>query len=437
MTYTFLGPDPVEAQLERLFGELSAGRPPRAIERKNVDVKEEAGRRRGVGILGGTSQNETAARALVPELACMANTPGGGAIVLGVADTDGQRIGTELDAEWLRHRVYQLTDRRITVDVREVTFEGARLLVLRVPPTVEPVPDHGVIRWRVEEHCVEVDRSTWEAGRLHRSGYDWSATASGYDLDDASAVAVETAREYLRSSGDHRAEELASVTAPDMLRRLCLVGDDDRLTHAGALLFVTTPAPGIDYVHRDVAGSDSTLRVERAGPLIVQLHDVELAAAAHNRVAHVQRADSFAVGQVHALPPLAVREAIVNGITHRDWGSQLPTTVEHVGDTLAVSSPGGFIGGIEPGNIITHPPVARYRSLAEAMSSLCLAERQGTGVDRMVRDLLAIGHRPPVITELGGPYVRTALLGGRPDEDWIAFLGQLQPAQAHVRERRR
>jgi ATP-dependent DNA helicase RecG len=34
----------------------------------------------------------------------MANTPGGGALVVGVAD-DGTVLGTELDADWLRHRI--------------------------------------------------------------------------------------------------------------------------------------------------------------------------------------------------------------------------------------------------------------------------------------------------------------------------------------------
>lgn len=48
----------------------------------------------------------------------LANTPGGGAIVLGVAD-DGARIGTALDAEWLRHRIFQLTNRQLTISARD------------------------------------------------------------------------------------------------------------------------------------------------------------------------------------------------------------------------------------------------------------------------------------------------------------------------------
>src|SRR5699024_4649715 len=123
----------------------------------------------------------------------------------------------------------------------------------------------------------------------------------------------------------------------------------------------------------------------------------------------------------------AVREAIVNGVTHRDWLSPLPTTVEHTGDTLTVTSPGGFIGGIGPTNIITHPAVARYQSLAEAMASLRLAEREGVGVDRMVRDMLASGHPEPDISEIPGPYVRVVLVGGDPEVEVLGLLTHLEP----------
>ena len=87
-------------------------------------------------------------------------------------------------------------------------------------------------------------------------------------------------------------------------------------------------------------------------------------------------------------------------------------------------------GGVAPDNIITHPAVPRYRSLAEAMAKLGLAEREGIGVDRMVRDMLAIGRPPPAISQLDGPYVRVALLGGSPDAAVAALVAALTPSRA-------
>ena len=48
-----------------------------------------------------------------------------------------------------------------------------------------------------------------------------------------------------------------------------------------------------------------------------------------------------------------------------------------------MTSPGGFIGGVMPSNIISHPAVPRYRSLAEALARLRLAEREGIGAEEV------------------------------------------------------
>jgi ATP-dependent DNA helicase RecG len=147
-------------------------------ERLHIDLKEEAGRhdRSGRPVAGG-SENETAARALAGDAACMANTPGGGALIIGVAN-DGKMIGAELDAEWLRHRIYEPTDRRLTVDVREAEVGGRRLLVIIAPQAIEPIRWRNKIMWRVDDHCVEVDASTWHGSHRMHQQFDWSAQPS-------------------------------------------------------------------------------------------------------------------------------------------------------------------------------------------------------------------------------------------------------------------
>ncbi len=427
MSFKFLGPDPVEAQLEEVLAKLASGEPPKLIEVAQVDVKEEPGRRGpGGSIVPGGAENELAARYLAGEMACIANTSGGGAIILGVAD-DGTRIGTELEPEWLRHRIYELTEHKLTATVRIVGLDGDRLLVLTTPEAIEPIRHDGKLKWRVDDNCVEVDATTWHAGRLQRIGVDWSAQPSGHTLADVNPIAVEVARRYLRATGDNGAADLAAATDEDLLRRLHLVDSDGRLTNAGSLLFVGTPEVGIDYVQRPVHGADSTNRISTNLPLIEQIANVENASGAANRMVHLP--EGFAHRQVRAIPERALREAIVNGVVHRDWHSPQPTTVEHVGDVLTVTSPGGFIGGVAPTNIITHPAVPRYRSLAQATADLRLAEREGIGVDRMVHDMLALGLAEPVISEIEGPYVRVALLGGDPDSHVVDLLNAIEPRQ--------
>jgi ATP-dependent DNA helicase RecG len=425
----YLPYDPIAEAVAAALSALNDGRLPSRIETKRVDFKEERGRRdRNGNVLAGQTRNEEAADHLAGELACLANTLGGGAIILGVSNT-GERIGTALDAEWLRHRIWELTGHALTVSIGEVRLDGVRLLVLSTHQALAPVRYRGRLQWRIADNCVEVDATLWHQEARRRAGYDWSADRSGHGVGEASAIAVEIARRYLRAAGDDAANDLASAPTPDFLRRLNLVAADDRLTNAGALLFVATPEVGIDYIRRDVPGGDRTTRVRGKGPLLEQLNYVDEASALANRI--VGRTNQgFAEGQIHAIPSRALREAVVNGVVHRDWRSPQPTTVEHIGDQLTVSSPGGFVDGIEPSNIITHPSAPRYRSLAEAIAALRLAEREGVGVDRMVRDMLALGHRAPEITVVDGPYVRVSLVGGVPDAAVLGLFAALEPRSA-------
>jgi ATP-dependent DNA helicase RecG len=423
VTVQFLGPEPLETEIQEVLSALAAGV---RVETEHVDVKEEAGRRTADGsIRPGNRQNDRAAQSLAGAVACMANTPGGGALVVGAAD-DGTLIGTELDAGWLRHRLYDMTTRRVTVDIQEVIVNSHRILVLKVVEGLEPIAYGGRITWRVDRHCVEIDSATLLSGRLYRLGNDSTAGPSGYRLEDVRPVAVQRARDYLRASGESQPLDLANASDNDLLRRLNAVNGDGALTGGGALMFVGRDEPGLDYIRRTRSGGDSTMRIQQQGTgLLEELYEVERAIAASNPVVH--RGSSLAQGQLRELPDSAIREAIVNGIAHRDWQSPSPTLVEHVGASLTVTSPGGFVGGVTPDNIITHPSETRNRALAEMLSSLRIAEREGVGVDRMVRDMIRVGLKGPVIQETPGPYVRTALVGGQIDEEWISFLNELHP----------
>lgn len=426
------GADPVRTEITDLLHRMDAGATiDRSHERKHVDLKEEAGRRgRSGAVTPGSAENDQAARKLAAEAACMANTPGGGALIVGVAD-DGTLIGADLDAEWLRQRIFELTRRLLTVDVNEAVVQGVRLLVVVSPSAVEPVRLDDRIHWRVNANCVEVDAATWHAKRMQSLNYDWSGDASTTPASAARPQALAVARDFLRTSGDGQAEELAKATDTQLLRRLNVVTPDEMLTNAGVLAFVGREQPCLDYIHRDVAGGDSTARVRRNDrSLLEEIAEVFLTVDAHNATRHLQA--GLVVRQVRDIPVLAAREAVVNGVAHREWGIVEPTVVEHVARTLRVTSPGGFFGGVNETNIITHPSQSRNPSLTQLLADLRIAEREGIGVDRMVREMVRVGHQPPVIREISGPFVRTSLVGEALDESWITWLAEIEPVEESV-----
>lgn len=323
-------------------------------------------------------------------------------------------------------RIYDLSQRQLTVDANERSVAGQRLVVLRCPEAVEPIRVDGKIRWRVADSCVEVDAATWHDRRMRRIGYDWSAQPSGHPGTAARATALERARDFLRASREEHAIELAGSSDAELLSRLDVVTPQGGLTNAGAVAFIGRAQPALDYVRRDSAGADSVNRVRQGHRgLVEELYEVEQAIRHANPVRHVP--DGLVAGQVRQLPPSAVRESVVNGCVHRDWNTPEPTLVEHEGSSLVVTSPGGFIGGVTPANIMTHPSQPRNRSLAELFAALRVAEREGVGVDRMVREMIRVGHAPPAIEEIAGPRVRTALVGDLVDRGWMSFLAQVSP----------
>lgn len=138
-------------------------------------------------------------------------------------------------------------------------------------------------------------------------------------------------------------------------------------------------------------------------------------------------------GVAPVLPPRAIREAVVNAIMHRDWESPDPIIVDHTGAQLVVFSPGGFLEGVNEQTVLTAQSRTRNRHLGDVLRSLRLAEREGTGVDRMFIELISLGHDPPTFAERDGG-VRVTMTGGSPIAQILRIHTSLpEPLRASAR----
>lgn len=425
-------PDLVEARatlrraVDAVLAKLQIGVLPDNAELEHVDIKEEAGRRGSGGVLlPGQTQNTAAAAQLADEVACFANTPGGGALIVGIENRTGDLLGTALDRDWLRHSIYTRVD--LAPDVEEREVGGVRLLVLHVAAANEPVEDtSGRMRWRVGTNCVAVDRSEWWLHRQTQVGHDSMASVTGRTVVDVSTGAVVAARRYLREAGS---EHHATETVAELLRRLGVLHPDGRLTQAGVLLFCPADRTYLSMTVIDVEGGDVLLRPPDLAGLSVLEQLIVIEDRLDSLNTEVTVHGGFAEPSVRRLPPRAAREAVLNGLVHRDWLLAAPVTVTWVeaDSALQVISPGGFTGGITAATVLAQR-YARHPALADLFRALNLVEKQGMGVDRMYREMVALGHRPPVIVEEDGPRVRTRLVGGRPLVPVMALTGRIEPA---------
>ena len=112
-----------------------------------------------------------------------------------------------------------------------------------------------------------------------------------------------------------------------------------------------------------------------------------------------------------AFPRLALREAVLNAFGHRDYAAPGSIDVRQYQTRLEISSPGAFIAGITPRNILHHPPAARNEYLMELLDRLHLVNRANAGVPRIFAALLEEGHEPPQY-EQTGQAVRLTLFAG-------------------------
>jgi ATP-dependent DNA helicase RecG len=184
---------------------------------------------------------------------------------------------------------------------------------------------------------------------------------------------------------------------------------------------------GYSYQYRPTGGSEATTRIREQRPVLAAVERLTDLIEAHS-VSHPLNVAGGVQLRLVDYPLPALREIVVNAFLHRSYETNGTVDVEQSPEWLVVASPGGFLPGITPDNVLTHPSTPRNRLLAEVFSTLQLAERTGQGIDRAYRELLRLGKQPPSFTDLG-LRVRAAVRGGIGDEAFARFAATL-PARA-------
>lgn len=214
----------------------------------------------------------------------------------------------------------------------------------------------------------------------------------------------------------------------DLFHRIGAINISGYLSRAAESLFTSSERALLDLTILDVVGGDVLNHIvpDPGTSLLEQIVTIEQACSV--AISNVVVPASFSHEQVRRVPLSAAREAILNGMVHRDWDTHRPTEVRWVeaDSTLTVRSPGGFTGGVTEENVLTHRH-PRHPALADLFRVLDLVEKQGLGVDRMYTAMISLGHRPPRVMEAPGPHVITELAGGQPHLPTVALFRHIRP----------
>jgi len=336
---------------------------------------------------------------------CFANAAGG-VVVFGVADkTPGRAAAIQgargYDLDTWRRGIFDATRPNLRVDVEELTVpEGTgKLLLVRVPVGDSPPygTAQGVFKQRVGKNCMPMDPQAFAQSRVSLGAVDWSGEpAEGVEVADLNAVEIARARNVLRQFRPQ--SELLNVSDTEWLVGVGAVRSG-RVTRTGLLLFgdqaVLNQVCPQHQVHYTLHTELEVLRNDSYRDGLLNI--LERIEQAFTGPANPER--EVGVGlfklRIPAFPVEAVREALLNAVTHRDYSDPGEVLLRHTARELVVSSPGGFLEGITPKNILRHEPVARNRTLAEAFEKLGLVERAGIGRRRIFVPTLSYGKRIP------------------------------------------
>lgn len=215
--------------------------------------------------------------------------------------------------------------------------------------------------------------------------------------------------------------------ADENLKSLRAVGLDGYATNLGLLLSDQCPFAIKCAVYGDENGLDYIDRRSFTGSVLTQLNDalafLELSNTLHATFEGLRRIDE------HAVPPRAIREALVNAVMHRDYDYDAPVIVNVFSNRIEFVSTGSLVKGLTRQDITAGVSATRNPLLASVLLRLSMAEGYGMGI-RIMRGLYDGSGLEPELIINPGSFV-TVLPKRTPDGHRAqAETGQTKTAQA-------
>ena len=350
---------------------------------------------------------------------------GGGYVVLGVEERDGQPLlpPSGIDPgriEAVQNELLRLGQSAIQPNYHPLTGVydiGGRTILVLWAPGGETRPykarvnlAQGGTEWA---HYIRRHSSTVRArGADERELLSLAATVPFDDryhqaasLDDLSPRLIE---QFLRDVGSDLAME-TRLSTETLGRRMNIVGGPSEACfpkNVGLLFFNEAPhrffpATQIDVVwFPDGAGGDRFEEKEFRGPLSIILREaIDFIARNYLKETVIKHAYQAEAERLWNFPLAAIEEALVNAIYHRSYDEREPVEVRITPQELTILSFPGADRSIRMEELQTGRAISRrYRNrrIGEFLKELDLAEGRSTGIPRILRAMRENGSSAPV-----------------------------------------
>lgn len=354
-------------------------------------------------------ENCRSLQGIVRTVVAFANTAGG-TLVIGVRDGTKEIVGVRdplAEEERLANVLADTIVPTLVPDIQVVSWRDRELLVIRVPHLVGPYavraegPQQGVY--------VRLGSTNRRAGPEMIAAIQRLATNVFFDEQpcteaDSESIDFRAASELF--------SRVSRPLTPASRRSLGLVVD-----HAGrefpsrgaVLLFGTT---------RRTVFPDAVIQCARfqghtmARFLDRQEIDDHLPQAVERAVAFIEQHTlrAAAIGRVYRkdipqYPPVAIREAVINAVTHTDYsigGAHIRVAV--FDDRVEITNPGMLPFGLTMEAALCGVSRLRNRVIGRVFRELGLIEQWGSGMGRMMAACAEAGIAPPRFEEVGNGF---------------------------------
>ncbi len=355
---------------------------------------------------------------------------GGGIIVLGATDRRPRRVvGTRAFAEPGRTEAGLFEQLGHRIGIEELEHDGKRVLLVHVPSHLPGMAWQykGSFWMRAGDSLVPM--SDDQLRRIHEeAGPDFSAEiCRGAALDDLDAAAID----LLRRLWDRKAPGLGVLSRPTerLLADAELLAGGG-LNYAALILLGTREALGrllgqaeivFEYRSDETPGPAADRREFRRGFLSV-LDEIWQAVSLRNDLQHFQQ--GLFVWDIPTFDERAVREAVLNAVSHRDYRRGGSVFVRQYPRRMEIVSPGGFPAGISQENLLWEQS-PRNRRVAEVLARCGLVERAGQGFDLIFRECIRHGKPLPDFAHTSEHSVWVTLHGEIQDPEFLRFLEEI------------
>lgn len=374
---------------------------------------------------------------IVENAVCLANSPQGGYLLIGVED-DGAvtgarpRHGETTDPIRLQVMIANRTVPQVVPKVEVVSVEGKDVICINVEPvpTITGTKDGKYVRRGMgsdgKPACLPFLAHEMLADRIARGEADYATiaepSASMEDLDprefdrfrDRATVGGTTDPVYGRLGN---ADILSALGVAE------LRGDNVMLKRGALLLFGTSEA-----LQKFVPTHETIFQVLERGVLRYNIisHDPLFKSADRlfSLLRDQNREDEVVIGLtrvgIDRIPEVVARELVANALVHRDYTSMGSVRVQLRDDELTVTNPGGLPRGVTVENLLesSNP---RSRILADAFREAHFVDRAGRGINRVFESVLRTGRPEPDYSRTTADQVSVSLELGS-DAELVRFV---------------